>query len=656
MRIEDFRKEFGSLGKPDSTTIEISPRGAGEVIPRANFLGTGLSAAELWEHRPKTADWLIRGNWDEGFKEGIIVEGATKFATGGAKFAGRALVGTTAWIASNPLVSLGANALESVGLKDQADSIRSSQQDYLAKAKNVVQQLTPEGAENIGYYATSLGAIIGTAGFAKSALATTGLAPFMAKYPLISSALTRGSIGAVYGQMTGSSAFETDVSAKAKELGKDFAVWTAFGLAGGIPAKMWYVAVPAYYAVGHVGAKLDGASDEDAISAGLITAAIGTASNIYFGAANQKSVHKMYQQKAESVFRQYGGKDFTKETYKMLAHQYHPDLPGSLDPTGAGMSKINAAWEVLKSPTFEAVNQSIFSEFGKLWKSIIGKPDISDKALMKLLVAGQQFTPTPPPPPVKPEIPTITPQVPQTPQVSPQITPQVPPSTAITPPPTTPTTTQSQLKEELDAVKPEVKPEVKAEVKPETKDLTQSIQKAKASRQSYEQALDEWVKGQHETTYRGASKAEWDDVQQTGKFKKPSDSRFIDKLTGKEIRTAGDEAINTSPDKRVADLYGAGSSKEGVVIEFKPEAKAKMKFSAKFDATDLKADEYLGEGLKLDDVARVTDKNGKVIYEATTGGKTLSQLKAEFKAEWDKPEVKPEAKPEIAPTTTEVTI
>jgi hypothetical protein len=161
---------------------------------------------------------------------------------------------------------------------------------------------------------------------------------------------------------------------------------------------------------------------------------------------------------------------------------------------------------------------------------------------------------------------------------------------------------------------------VEQKVEPETeKDpLVQEARKYKSA--------EEFVKAQHETTYRGASKAEWEAVQQTGKFEKPSGKRLIDKRTGKEIRTAGDEAINTSPDKRVADLYGAGSSKEGVVIEFKPEAKGKMKFSAKFDATDLKADEYLGEGLTLDDVAKVTDKNGKVIYEATTGGKTKSQL------------------------------
>lgn len=135
-----------------------------------------------------------------------------------------------------------------------------------------------------------------------------------------------------------------------------------------------------------------------------------------------------------------------------------------------------------------------------------------------------------------------------------------------------------------------------------------------------------------ETTYRGASITEWESVQNTGKFERPSGERLIDKKTGKEIRTPDDEAYNTSPDKRLADLYAQGSSKDGVVIEFKPEAKSKMKFSAKFDSTDLKADEYLGTKLTIDDVARVTDKNGKIIYEATTGGKinTVSKPKTNF--------------------------
>jgi hypothetical protein len=152
----------------------------------------------------------------------------------------------------------------------------------------------------------------------------------------------------------------------------------------------------------------------------------------------------------------------------------------------------------------------------------------------------------------------------------------------------------------------------------EIKPLAQEARKYKSA--------EEFVKAQHETTYRGASKAEWESIQKTGKVQEKSGTRLIDKKTGKEISYGKEEGVNTSPDKRLADLYGNGVGQDGVVIEFKPEAKGKMNFSAKFDSTDLKADEYLGKNLTLDDVAKVTDKNGKIIYEAKDIGKTKSQL------------------------------
>ncbi|MDQ5955615.1 MAG: hypothetical protein QG621_618 [Patescibacteria group bacterium] len=127
---------------------------------------------------------------------------------------------------------------------------------------------------------------------------------------------------------------------------------------------------------------------------------------------------------------------------------------------------------------------------------------------------------------------------------------------------------------------------------------------------------DEFAKEQYETTYRGASKAEWENIQKTGKVQEKAGTRMIDKKTGKEISYGAEEGVNTTPEKKLADLYGTGVGQDGVVIEFKPEAKAKMRFSAKFDSTDLKADEYLGRELTLDDIAKVTDKNGNVIYDA----------------------------------------
>lgn len=122
------------------------------------------------------------------------------------------------------------------------------------------------------------------------------------------------------------------------------------------------------------------------------------------------------------------------------------------------------------------------------------------------------------------------------------------------------------------------------------------------------------------TTYRGASIKEWEDVKKNGTFTDREGTVMIDKKTGKPIQY-DDAGKNTTTSKELADGYAKNSSNEGVTIEFKPEAKAKMRFSAKFESTDLQADEFLGEGLDINDVARVTDKNGNVIYESGSQSK-----------------------------------
>lgn len=123
------------------------------------------------------------------------------------------------------------------------------------------------------------------------------------------------------------------------------------------------------------------------------------------------------------------------------------------------------------------------------------------------------------------------------------------------------------------------------------------------------------------TTYRGASIKEWEDVKKNGTFNDKEGTVMIDKKTGKPIRY-DDAGKNTTTSKELADGYAKNSSSDGgVTIEFKPEAKAKMRFSAKFESTDLQADEFLGEGLDINDVARVTDKNGNVIYESGSQSK-----------------------------------
>lgn len=112
------------------------------------------------------------------------------------------------------------------------------------------------------------------------------------------------------------------------------------------------------------------------------------------------------------------------------------------------------------------------------------------------------------------------------------------------------------------------------------------------------------------TMYRGTSLAEWSDIQTTGKLgNKPQPG------TPKGSSFVTDDLNYIKGHKAVQADMGS----EGVIIEFKPTAKIKTRVLDSGEGS-------MGRGLTLDDVAKVTDKNGKVIYEATTGGKTKSQL------------------------------
>jgi hypothetical protein len=104
------------------------------------------------------------------------------------------------------------------------------------------------------------------------------------------------------------------------------------------------------------------------------------------------------------------------------------------------------------------------------------------------------------------------------------------------------------------------------------------------------------------TTYRGTSLEEWDNVKNGGKFK--SEQGFGDNESG---------VTWVSDNKEYSDEY-VKSNENGVLIEFKPEAidKSSSESGQQNDNTGVR----LGRGLNLDDVQRVTDANGNVLYEA----------------------------------------
>ena len=110
--------------------------------------------------------------------------------------------------------------------------------------------------------------------------------------------------------------------------------------------------------------------------------------------------------------------------------------------------------------------------------------------------------------------------------------------------------------------------------------------------------------------YRGASKAEWDAVQKSGKF-------------GKQETSIGDpkgffnDDVHTVGNKKYAENYAYTGGADGVVIEYKPTANKKMRGTSLEDTTDMgRVQEARGKGLDISDVQRVTDRNGNVIYEA----------------------------------------
>lgn len=112
------------------------------------------------------------------------------------------------------------------------------------------------------------------------------------------------------------------------------------------------------------------------------------------------------------------------------------------------------------------------------------------------------------------------------------------------------------------------------------------------------------------TTYRGGSKEEWQSVQKTGKF-------------GKNQKEIGDpqgkfnDDVHTVSNKKYAENYAHTGNNNGVVFEFKPKATKKMRNSATTETTDMgTVQEHLGKGLGIDDVQRVTDKDGNILYEA----------------------------------------
>jgi len=138
-------------------------------------------------------------------------------------------------------------------------------------------------------------------------------------------------------------------------------------------------------------------------------------------------------------------------------------------------------------------------------------------------------------------------------------------------------------------VAPEVAPEVTSEVVP--------AEEAPTPEQRAEYGLEPL-----RPTYRGASMAEWQEVQNGNKFR------------SKEGFGENQANVTWVTDNKEYSQQQVDKNDDGVLIEFKPEAidKSSVESGQQQDNTGVR----LGRDLDINDVLRVTDKNGNVIYEA----------------------------------------
>lgn len=117
---------------------------------------------------------------------------------------------------------------------------------------------------------------------------------------------------------------------------------------------------------------------------------------------------------------------------------------------------------------------------------------------------------------------------------------------------------------------------------------------------------------QGQTLYRGMSEGEWQALQ-------------AGEVSGKASK--GGRTFLTT-EKQTAEMAVEAGKGKGVIVELKPEAGQKVISGGKIgeNTGGNLPGEYQAINIGINDIAKVTDGNGKVIYEATTGGKTKSQL------------------------------
>ena len=104
-------------------------------------------------------------------------------------------------------------------------------------------------------------------------------------------------------------------------------------------------------------------------------------------------------------------------------------------------------------------------------------------------------------------------------------------------------------------------------------------------------------------TYRGTSREEWESVKNGGYFES--------KVESGSVNSNDTHSTWVSDQKSFAEEY-TKANEDGVLVEFKPEAidKSGRESGQPNDDTGIR----IARGLKLEDVQKVTDKDGNILY------------------------------------------
>ena len=290
--------------------------------------------------------------------------------------------GILATLVTGPLKGIGTtlNNLGQLAIKGFAPGF---QKPYEESIKPTLDKLLKPKVEEIpGMIVEQIGEVaLGVGLMNKAIVSAPSIIRFAAHYPKIYNLMRParyGTVGTILGQVRMPS--DAQWQERVKQAAIDFGSWTAWGTVGGIPKKAWYAYMPAYATIGYTSSRLEGNGNEEALTAGLMSAALGSFFH-WTGKGVPKSAQQVLRDDAAKVLRKYSIE--TQKDFYGFAHSYHPNIIEgriaqgkssiSLKEAEKVFSQVNSAWQV-RTQSPDQWSKSVMQELNSLWKSITNRP------------------------------------------------------------------------------------------------------------------------------------------------------------------------------------------------------------------------------------------------------------------------------------------